>query len=107
MLDLTEFAEGEWRPTIVPTVATSGEGVEELWSAVAAHRLHLETAGELDKRRSARLRDELREIIERRLEERARELCQGDRWDALEREVANSSIDPWSAADEMLKGVGA
>ena len=107
MLELTEFDEGEWRPTITLTVATSGEGVEDLWSAIRTHRDHLEKAGELGARRSARLREELREIIERRLEERARELCQGDRWDALRRDVETSAIDPWSAADEMLKGVGA
>ena len=107
MLELSEFGEGEWRPTIVSTVATSGEGVEDLWSAIREHREHVEQAGELSARRSARLREELREIVERRLEERARELCQGDRWDALRREVESSAIDPWSAADEMLKGVGA
>ena len=107
MLELSEFDAGEWRPTIVATVATSSEGVDELWSAIGAHRAHVESTGELAKRRSVRLREELREIIERRLEERARELCQGDRWDALQHDVANSAIDPWSAADEMLKGVGA
>jgi LAO/AO transport system kinase len=107
MLELSEFGEGEWRPTIVSTVATSGEGVSDLWSAIREHREHVEQAGELSARRSARLREELREIVERRLEERARELCQGDRWEALRREVETSAIDPWSAADEMLKGVGA
>ena len=107
MLELSEFAAGEWRPTIVATVATSNEGVDELWSAIGEHRVHVESTGELAKRRSVRLREELREIIERRLEERARELCQGDRWDVLQHEVENSTIDPWSAADEMLKGVGA
>jgi LAO/AO transport system kinase len=107
MLELSEFGEGEWRPTIVSTIATSGEGVDELWSAIREHREHLERAGELSARRSVRLREELREIVERRLEERARELCQGDRWETLRSEVEKSAIDPWSAADEMLKGVGA
>ncbi len=107
MLELSEFGEGEWRPTIVSTIATSGEGVEDLWSAIREHREHLERAGELSARRSVRLREELREIVERRLEERARELCQGDRWETLRSEVEKSAIDPWSAADEMLKGVGA
>ena len=61
----------------------------------------------LQKRRQRRLREELREIIVRRLEMRAREICTGDRWDELEDGVAARKVDPWGAADEMLKGVGA
>ena len=49
---------------------------------------------------------ELREIIERRLEDKARELCTGSRWDALQGDVLEHRVDPWSAADEMLKGIG-
>ena len=33
MLDLTEL--GAWRPPIVETVASTGDGVEELWAAIA------------------------------------------------------------------------
>jgi hypothetical protein len=53
------------------------------------------------------LREELREIVARRLEQRAREICTGERWDALQDNVIGRTLDPWSAADEMLKSVGA
>ncbi len=105
MLDLSEL--GDWRPPIIPTVASQGEGVDRFWDAVVQHREYISGSGELVRRRERRLREELREIIVRRLEMRAREICTGDRWDHLESGVANRSVDPWSAADEMLKGVGA
>ena len=54
-----------------------------------------------------KLREELREIVARRLEQKAREICTGDRWDQLQDGVIERSLDPWSAADEMLKAVGA
>jgi len=57
--------------------------------------------------RDFRLREELSEIVERLLELRAREICTGDKWETLQDGVLDRSIDPWSAADEMLKGVGA
>ena len=38
---------------------------------------------------------------------RARELCSGDAWDSLEARVVRGELDPWSAADEMLRGVSA
>ncbi|MDP4835090.1 MAG: methylmalonyl Co-A mutase-associated GTPase MeaB [Ilumatobacteraceae bacterium] len=107
MLDLTEFAEGEWQPTIVSTVATTGYGVVELVDAVVAHRADAQASGELVRRREVRRREELREIVERRLELRARELCSGAKWDALEAQVVSGLLDPWSAADDMLRGISA
>ncbi len=107
MLDLSDIGHDAWRPPILMTTATNAEGVEALWNTVLEHRRFMETSGLLERRRGVRLRDELREIIERRLEIRARELCTGDRWEALQRDVATHATDPWAAADEMLKGIGA
>ncbi|CAB4749430.1 MAG: methylmalonyl Co-A mutase-associated GTPase MeaB [Actinobacteria bacterium] len=105
MLELSQL--GDWRPPIIPTVASQNDGIETFWAAVTEHREHITASGELQKRRQRRLRDELREIIVRRLELRAREICTGDRWDRLEDGVAARQLDPWGAADEMLRGVGA
>lgn len=107
MLELTEFAPGEWQPSITATVATTGEGVAALVDAVLAHRSAGESSGELGRRRELRRREELREVVERRLELRARELCSGERWEALERRVMKGEVDPWSAADDMLRGISA
>jgi len=107
MLDLSDLAHDAWRPPILQTTATSGDGVEELWNVVAQHREHSTTTGLLQRRRSFRLREELREIVERRLEHRAREICSGSEWDALQTKVLENQLDPWSAADDMLKGIKA
>ncbi len=107
MLDLSDLAHDAWRPPIVQTTATSNEGVDELWNVVAQHREFSETTGLLQRRRSFRLREELREIVERRLEHRARQICSGSEWDALQSKVLENQLDPWTAADDMLKGIGA
>jgi LAO/AO transport system kinase len=107
MLELSDLAHDAWRPPIIATVGNTGEGVTQLWDAIVEHRSVIETSGELQKRRDFRLREELREIVARRLELRAREICTGDQWESLQDGVLDRSIDPWSAADEMLKGVGA
>ena len=107
MLELTDLPHEAWRPPIIATIGNTGEGVTELWDAVLEHRAAIEVTGELKSRRDFRLREELREIIARRLEQKAREICTGDRWDGLQTQVLDRSIDPWSAADEMLRGVGA
>ena len=105
MLDLSELPPDSWRPPIVSTVGTTGDGVPELWEAVNAHREYAEQSGQLAARRSFRAREELREIVANRLHQRARELCTGDRWDALTEAVADHRSDPWTAADTMLEGV--
>lgn len=107
MLDLSDLPHAAWRPPIIPTVGTTGEGVVEVWDAVLEHRAAAEASGELERRRTYRLREELREIIAQRLGRRAREICTGDRWDQLTDDVVARTIDPWSAADEMLQGVQA
>jgi LAO/AO transport system kinase len=105
MLDLSDLHG--WRPPIVPTVASTGEGVVDVWEEVLRHRAHAEATGLLAKRREQRLREELREIMMRRLDARARELCGGEEYDRLTNEVVARRLDPWSAADKILASVGA
>ena len=107
MLDLSEIPPGAWRPPIVATVGTDGRGVPELWDRINEHRDFITTSGELERRRRFRLREELREIVARRLEQKAREICTGDEWDRLTDDVITRATDPWSAADAMLRGVDA
>jgi LAO/AO transport system kinase len=99
MLDLT--GTSGWRPPIVATVASTGEGVEELWRAVRDHREQLTSSGELQRRRAARVADELTEIVAALLRERAKRTA-GEHLDRLAAAVADRTIDPWTAAEELL-----
>ena len=105
MLELSDIAHEAWRPPIIDTVGTTGQGAEELWNTVLEHREFSESTGLLKQRRTFRLREELREIIAQRLGRKARQICTGDRWDELTDEVAERITDPWTAADEMLAGL--
>jgi LAO/AO transport system kinase len=109
MLDLTSETAGApeangWQVPILPAVATTGEGVADVWEAVLRHQAFA-AGGLLERRRRARLAEELREIIVNRLELRARQLCTGDRWDELTAQVLDRDLDPWAAADAMLAPV--
>ena len=110
MLELSsetgERPDDGWRVPIVPTVSTTGEGVTELWDAIGRHREHATASGELERRRRFRLGEELREIVARRLEQRAAggvyRRTVGRR--SPTRSVAGD-LDPWTAADELLNPV--
>jgi LAO/AO transport system kinase len=101
MLELA--GERDWRPPIVETVATDNRGIDDLWQAILDHRSHLEADGRLDRRRDARLRDELRAIVHERLRAGAEERCSGERFDRLVEKVAARKLDPYTAADELLQ----
>jgi len=105
MLDLGDLAHDTWRPPILMAVGTTGKGVPELWDAVLEHRTTITNNGVLAERREFRMKEELRAIVARRLEQRAREICGGERWDELQGDVLHRRIDPWAAADEMLDAV--
>ncbi len=107
MLDLSDLPHESWRPPIVPTVSTNGQGITEVWGAVLAHRAYAIESGQLAERRSFRVREELREIVALRLGHRARQICSGERWDELTDAVVARTTDPWTAADEMLAAVDA
>jgi len=106
MLELSDLGPDDWRPPIIPVVALERTGISDLWDAVVAHRAHLETSGQLLQRRQFRLAEELREVVARRLEQRARQIATGQKWDELQRRVVDHQIDPWAAADEMLGPIG-
>jgi LAO/AO transport system kinase len=101
MLSLRAGTDG-WRPPVVATVATTGEGVPELWSALGEHAAWAASSGELERRRQARMESELRRILTARLLQRATELAEGRAYDDALAAVLGRRLDPWSAADTLL-----
>ncbi|HEX3841208.1 MAG TPA: methylmalonyl Co-A mutase-associated GTPase MeaB [Acidimicrobiales bacterium] len=103
MLDLT--ALDGWRPPILETVASTGDGCPELWEAIGAHRADLEARGLLEARRRQRLEREFHQIVAARVEQRIHSprfaTLLGEVTDAL----AGGKIDPYEAADRMLAAI--
>jgi LAO/AO transport system kinase len=97
---------GEWTPPILTAVATSGDGVAEVWDAIGRHRSHLEDAGLLDERRRRRLESEVRAIVSSRLEQRAYQACRGAQFDELLAQVVAREVDPYAAAEQVLRATG-
>ena len=104
MLELST-PEGEapgWHPPIVATVATTGEGVEELWAAVERALAHLAVTGALERRRHRRLGAELQRVVAARLAERIDALSAGSAYDEARAAVLERRLAPWVAADRLV-----
>jgi LAO/AO transport system kinase len=100
MLDLGTASP--WRPPIVQTVATTGEGVERLWDAISAHRAQLVDTGDLERRRRERVRNEIRELVKAHLGRLAEECCRSPRFDAIVDEQTRGAFDPQRVAEQVI-----
>lgn len=104
MIELT-VAKG-WEPPIVETVASSGEGVEDLWAEIQRHRTYLNQDGLLESRRADRLRQELRRSVSLRIEEEVERLCVQEQYAAMIQGVVDGRSDPMSVADQLVAALG-
>jgi len=94
--NMIALSPAEWKPPIVTTVATSGEGVDELVRQLDRHWAWLADSGERDRRRLARAREEVTALAFGAV--RARLVVP----DELAERVADGRCDPHEAADELL-----
>jgi LAO/AO transport system kinase len=82
---------GAWRPPVVRTTATTGEGVADLAAALERHREHLRGAGLLEGKRRERVEGKIRLLVEERL------------WSLFEKDAAwHADAGRW--AEEVLAG---
>jgi LAO/AO transport system kinase len=105
MIALAERPEGAWRPEILKTIASKGEGIDEVAEAIDRHRTHLEDSGELESRRSRRARDEIEAIAMTALRQQWRGVHENAALDELAAQVVAGESDPYAAADLLLESL--
>jgi LAO/AO transport system kinase len=101
-LALQSYGEGEWRPPIVKTEATTGRGVPELWEAIKAFRAHSESSrvSRMKTRSEFRMRELLTHGFLEHLDRHV--LAPGELQQLIER-IAARDTDPYTAAADILK----
>ncbi|WP_405723083.1 methylmalonyl Co-A mutase-associated GTPase MeaB [Streptomyces sp. NBC_01537] len=108
MLALGESrAPGDWRPPIVKTVASRGEGIDEVVASLEKHRAWMEEHGILADRRRRRAALEVEHIAVTALRERIGDLHGDRRLDALADRIMGGELDPYAAADELIASLTA
>jgi LAO/AO transport system kinase len=101
MVGLDQRGPEAWKPSIVRTVASAGQGIDELVTEIERHREHQRSSGEWDRRRLARFSAEVEALA---LAEMRRRFLDAGRTglDELGRAVRDGRLDPYSAADRLL-----
>ena len=92
--------QSQWSPPVIETVATTGSGVDDLWHAVKRHRAFLRESGTDMARRRVRAAAQLSAALRLALDDTVD--VSGDSAGLID-QIAQRSIDPWSAADRVLE----
>ncbi len=102
MLTMAERREGAWRPPVLQTVASTGEGIQELLAELDRHAAWLTESGELARRRTLRARREVEAIALDAVRERWGGTGGNAGLEVLAGRVARGDVDPYTAADELI-----
>ncbi len=102
-LALQTYAAEEWRPPIVKTSATSGQGVDHLWHQIGKFREH--SADTRVSRQRARQEYRLRELLSHRFIQHVEKTLAPGEFDRMVSGIAAREVDPYSAAAEIMSRV--
>ncbi len=105
MLSLGTREEGSWRQPIIKAVASRSEGIDEIVRQVDAHREWMDGSGELARRRTHRIRDEIETIAVTALRQKFADVSGDARLDLLAAAVLAGKTDPFAAADTLIDAV--
>ena len=103
ILALKELVESDWSPPVLRTVATTGDGLEELVGTIDRHLEHLVATGEMERFLLIKSRADFMAVLEETLSKYVLEEILSD--GALERiveSIASREVDPYTAAEEIL-----
>ena len=101
-------ADGEWEPPVLATVASQGDGVDDLVTALDRHYGHLQRSGTLAARRRERLAQRTRAVLERAVHQWITEDTRaGQLLAARLDDVADGRRSPYDVAAEILDQVKA
>jgi len=105
MLELNHVMGKDVEIPIVKCVASRGEGIAELWTAIDAHYQSLRNGPGLLQRETQRAKSELVEVLRERLLHVALERLaqQGAQLDDLALRIARRQTDPYTVADEAAR----
>jgi len=98
--------DGRPRPPVLKTIATRGEGIDELVAAIEEHLSRPESAERRAARRRERARARLEDILREAVVRQLREGYGAEAWEGLVQDLAARKVDPYSAADRVLAEAG-
>ncbi len=104
MLEMGHSARGgiEWLPPVLCTIATSGQGMDEVIGAIARHADFLRHSGEWQRRDVERLQTGLELLVQQALVARWRSGISAEQLAAVVARLSARTITPYAALSELI-----
>lgn len=93
----------KWEPLIRKTVASRGEGIDELLESMESHRRFLIEAGALEDKRLHRVMEKIRKLVKDDLEEAFWTPVRLQYLDEKIKKVLDHSLSPYKLVDELMR----
>lgn len=104
MLNRRLIPENEWRPPVIKTVAVQNLGIDAVVEAFLRHRDALEAAGDIDRKNTLNEENLFSQLVSDLI---TRKMFDGEiqsaDLDTLTKQLKNRSMDPYSAAEILIK----
>ena len=91
-----------WTPPVIATSALRNSGIEQLATAIDAHRKYLKTQGMLEHKQAAQLKAEFMQRLRETLLRRLFDTMPEDELAGIIGSVSQQRIDPQQAVDDLL-----
>lgn len=95
-----------WIPPVLPTVATSGEGIPDLVNSLTAHYDYLISSGIWQVREEKRLKNQLETLLRAALRSRWEKRISPEIYQTALAQVIKRELSPWRAVEELIQGAG-
>jgi LAO/AO transport system kinase len=95
-------AEAGWRPPICQTIATQGQGIDEVVQALAEHRTYQQASGVLVRRERERLIFEIQQLLKERLLADLLATTPPEQINATLEQVVARQLDPYAAIERLM-----
>lgn len=103
MLDLDGVMK-DWRPPIMKCVGNQNIGVKELVAKFEEHRSHIEANGELAKRRTDRVQNELLDLLSSRIESYVRgKIVDNGKIETMVENIKSRTTDPYTVVADIMQ----
>jgi LAO/AO transport system kinase len=99
--------QSEWKPPIIKTIAPDRKGIEELMAAIHRHQEYLTRCNLILSKRESAAKSEILEIMKSRfIRHIAEQTPLDERLNEYSQQICDGSMDPYRAAEEILKDSG-
>jgi LAO/AO transport system kinase len=98
-------APAKWQVPVLKAVATEGTGIDEIVTAVAAHKAYLHQSGEWLAREKDRSRQEIDRLLQAHFMAELRTAVSSSHLEELITNVADRTVDPYTAVSTLFNKV--